>query len=261
MTREQRYRYRMFVRVRDFGAANQELFPETSTGGQAFATVAAAIAAVADHMKKRDIARANAQRVQATTRAAVWQRMKVVAHTARRAVTIEGGANPFKMPSRSSTDVVLARARVFIEEAEGWRDAFVALGLRPTFIDDLRALADRLEAAAGVQINSRPLRRQAQAGIETALVEGFEAIRTLDVVVVNALLDDPVRFAGWQGARRIEGQGTSSPAAVTIPAQATVAAPDDQSSPAMPADALDHTEATHDALVPVQPDDALRRAS
>ena len=57
MTRRQRYRYEMFVRVRDFGRASQDLFPASSTGGQAFGRVIAAVAAIEDHLTKRDLAR------------------------------------------------------------------------------------------------------------------------------------------------------------------------------------------------------------
>ena len=37
MTRRQRFKYEMFVRVRDFGVARAALFPEASKSGQAFA--------------------------------------------------------------------------------------------------------------------------------------------------------------------------------------------------------------------------------
>ena len=49
MTRMEMRRYGMLGRVRDFGQAHRDLFPESSVGGQAFATVAAAVAELSDH--------------------------------------------------------------------------------------------------------------------------------------------------------------------------------------------------------------------
>ena len=46
MTKEQRFKYQMFVRVRDFGVVHAALFPEASKGGQAFARVSKAVAEV-----------------------------------------------------------------------------------------------------------------------------------------------------------------------------------------------------------------------
>ncbi len=43
-------RYEMLVRVRDFGSAQSDLFPASTLGGQAFATVAASVAAVSQHV-------------------------------------------------------------------------------------------------------------------------------------------------------------------------------------------------------------------
>jgi hypothetical protein len=50
----------------------------------------------------------------------------------------------------------------------------------------------------------------------------------------TTLRNDPVHFAGWQGARRIEGVGT--PHAVTLPAVPEAPAPAEQpEAPATPA--------------------------
>ena len=62
MTRQQRFKYEMFVRVRDFGAAHAALFPEASKGGQAFARVLAAVAALDEQQKQLGEVRARARR-------------------------------------------------------------------------------------------------------------------------------------------------------------------------------------------------------
>ena len=50
MTKSQKARHEMFVRVRDFGAAHTQLFPESSTGGKSFQQVTAAVAAIDAHL-------------------------------------------------------------------------------------------------------------------------------------------------------------------------------------------------------------------
>lgn len=205
MTKDQRFRYEMFVRVRDFGMTNRALFPEASTGRAMFDTVSSSVAEIEEQLTKRDLARAESQRVKVTTRRAVTESMKAIAHTARR--VMRGGAevNPFRMPGRKSSSAVLSKARMFIEQASLRQDEFIRFGLPSTFVSDLRQNVERLEQAVTVRLNSRASRRRAQSGIETALARGFAAILDLDAIVANTLRLDPLRLAEWRGARHVQG--------------------------------------------------------
>jgi hypothetical protein len=210
MKKPERYRYEMLVRVRDFGTANRDVFPESSTGGQAFAQVAAAVSAVEDALTKRDLARVEARRVKAATRASVYEYMKTLALTARHAMKDEPFLNPFVMPSQKTTEALLSKARAFVGEARSRETAFVTLGLPPGFISEFSALVDHLHTAVEVKNSGRALRTKAQGGVEHALDLGAEAVKTLDVLVPNVLRSDPVRLAHWRGARRLEGVHSSS---------------------------------------------------
>jgi len=218
MTKEQRYRYEMFVRVRDYGTAHHDLFPESSAGGESFAQVAAAVARIDEHLTSRVIARADARRVKATTRAAVFDGMKAMALAARRVTRPEPGESPFRMPQRRSLTAELSTARAFISEAGQRQDQFARFGLPPAFISEFGMLVDQLQEAVDTRLSSKTVRRQAQAGIETLLAGGLEVIRDLDAIVTIATRQDPIRFAAWRAARRIEGQGTTRFAKVTLPA-------------------------------------------
>ena len=225
MKKQQRYRYEMFVRVRDFGAANGSLFPESSTGSQSFARVAAAVAEIEGQLSSRVVARAEARKVKASTRATVLQSMRTVAATGRRAARRETVGDVFRLPRRRTDKALVSTARVFIEEARRREAEFVRLGLPPTFFTDFQSVMNDLDQAVNARNNSAHLRRKAQAGIETALTMGLDDIGELDVVVPNVLRDDPVRLAQWRRARHIDGQGSSSPATAK-PSQATqIAAP------------------------------------
>jgi hypothetical protein len=61
----------VFVRVRDFGAAHAALFPEATTGGQAFARVVAATAGIEQRLTDHVLGRAEARGFR-PPRAARW---------------------------------------------------------------------------------------------------------------------------------------------------------------------------------------------
>jgi hypothetical protein len=200
----------MFVRVRDFGQANRDLIPESSTGGQLFGRVAAAVTAIEEHQTKRDLARGETRRVKATTYAAVFDYMKILAHTARRATLDESVRNPFVLPRRRTMSAMLSKARLFIDEAKSREGKFVNLGLASTFVSEFSMLVEQLHDAVETRNTARAHREKAQAGIERALADGFEAIRNLDVLVPNTLRADAVRLGHWRGARHLDGMASSS---------------------------------------------------
>ena len=103
MTRQQRFKYEMFVRVRDFGAAHAALFPEASKGGQAFARVLAAVAALDEQQQAHLLGLAEARRIKAATRDAVNDYMKTIAAAAIRTRT--------RMPARGIAAIVEASFR------------------------------------------------------------------------------------------------------------------------------------------------------
>lgn len=222
MKKTQRVRYEMFVRVRDFGAANGALFPESSAGGQSFVRVAAVVAAVDGHVASRVVARAEARKVKATARAAVLEKMRIMAATGRRASRQEAFAHAFRMPRRGADKVLVGTARAFAAEARKREAEFVRLGLPSTFISEFESLVDSIDQAVNVRNSSSHLRRKHQAGIEAALKEGAAELAELDVVVPNVLRENPVLLAQWRRARHIAGMGAPAPVKVPAPVIAPV---------------------------------------
>jgi hypothetical protein len=266
VTRAQRFRYEMFVRVRDFGAAHMTLFPETSRIGQAFARVAGEVAAIEEHRKDHVVGTAEARRVKATTRAAVFDYMKTIALAARRVTRPDVKENPFRVPSRRNLELELATARAFIEQAEQRHDEFVAFGLPATFLSDFTTLVDNLQQAVDGRLGSRALRRKASAGTRSAIARASEVIRDLDALLAIALHQDPDTFAAWSAARRIEGLASASRtvrnAASTLAALPETTAtgpvaeparePTTQAPPSAPSEALVTTESAPTPVPPLQ---------
>lgn len=114
MTRQQRFKYEMFVRVRDFGAAHAALFPEASKGGQAFARVLAAVAALDEQQQAHLLGLAEARRIKAATRDAVFDYMKTIAAAARRFTQRDPAESPFVLPRKRRVGTELVTARRFM---------------------------------------------------------------------------------------------------------------------------------------------------
>lgn len=228
MDKNHRYKYEMLGRTRDYGKARRELFPESSTGGKLFARVAAAVAAVDAHLKDRVLGRAEARRVKAATRSAVYKYMKTLAQAARRIGREEAEVNPFRLPRSRTLTTELATARAFLEAAAARQEQFQYFALPATFISDFSALVDDLQRLVDLRQNSKTVRGSAQAGIRESIADGLDAVHDLDVVVGVVTEQDPVAWAAWRSARRIEGQRsgpsrsrsggtTDEPAEVSVP--------------------------------------------
>ena len=95
-----------------------------------------------------------------------------------------------------------------------------------------------------MRLSSKTVRRKAMAGISTALAEGLDAARDLDLIVAIATRQsDPTTFAAWTTARRIEGQG-AGPAkpAVTPATPEPLASPTPLAAPAPPVPSMSELE-------------------
>ena len=113
MTRLQRFKYQMFVRVRDFGTAHAALVPEGSKGGQALARVTSAVAEIEERLKNHVLGRAEARRVKAATRAAVFEYLKTIAAAARRVTQPEPGVSDLPVDEvRSHAGVAFGQLHV-----------------------------------------------------------------------------------------------------------------------------------------------------
>ena len=88
-----------------------------------------------------------------------------------------------------------------------------------------KATIDAFEASLTDRRAGRYGVSAAHASIKAALAEGFDAIRTLDVVVANSLKGDPALMPAWLRCRRIvTPEAASSTPAPAVPASATDAA-------------------------------------
>lgn len=237
MTRTDRIRYEMLLRVRDFGNTHKELFPEPLSGHQAFATVARVIDEIDAHVTARAIAAGETRKDQAARRQVILARMQSIARTSRRVTQASGALMRLRMPRKQADTALVADARLFLTRAEACHDQFVSLGLPASCLTDLRAALDAFEAAMTDRRLGRAGVASAQAAIEASLTEGSNAARTLDVVVANTVNDDPALLAAWERDRRLvtgrsKHDAPEPPAPATTPA--STATPPDAAPPVDP---------------------------
>jgi hypothetical protein len=110
------------------------------------------------------------------------------------------------MPKRRSDVAIITSARAFLREAEPHQDQLVNLGLPSTCLTELRATTDAFDEALKEARAGRSGVAAAQAAIRTALADGLNAARLLDIVVPNSI-DDAVSLAAWHRDRKvIEGK-------------------------------------------------------
>ena len=146
MNRYETVRYEMFLRVRNYGVAQRDRFPEASPAGQAFATVSQAVADIEAQTTARLTAAADARKAKSRTQMDLRAKMKAIARTARGlALTDEAWVKRLQMPTRRTDKALLDSARFFLQEAEPHTERLALMGLPATVLADVRALVDALE--------------------------------------------------------------------------------------------------------------------
>jgi hypothetical protein len=205
MTGREARRYAMLVRVRDFGAAHRDRFPDSSVGAEAFAAIAAAVSRLEAHHRVR-ISGSRPATAKRLARQALLARLHIISRTAR-AIAIDRPEfdDRFRLPERRPRDqVLLVAGQVFLETAEACAADFVAYGLPVGFVEELKQLVDGFEQAMRECDEGRGKRAASRSGMERGFSSGLTAVRKLDVIVNNQFAGDEDTLAGWTRHRRID---------------------------------------------------------
>lgn len=227
MTKKERVRYEALQRAKDFGIKHQERFPEASKAGQMFAKVAQVVAEIDAQILARLQAARDGRKGKAAARARMTEWMRAIARTARDVVRKRPGGNvTFTLPRRTSEVSVVSAARLFLRDATPISDELTALGLPGNWQSEFGGAIDAFEEQIRGRRSGREGVTTARTGIRASLNEGFDALRTLDVVVVNTLKDDEALLAGWQRSRRVVDGGPKADADAISPPTATTARTD-----------------------------------
>ena len=149
MHHNDRRRYEMLVRVRDFGTTYGQLFPGSTLAPRAFAAVSTAV----DDIQAGDVAETTASVAARATRKqeakrALQERVLLIARTAQVLPDTESAFKAYFTPQSMRTDQrLLATARQYAQRVEPVAAQFVAHGMPDTVVTDLNVLITRFETA------------------------------------------------------------------------------------------------------------------
>jgi hypothetical protein len=137
-----------------------------------------------------------------------------------------GVREQFRMPRNGSYANLAATARAFVLNATPLSQVFIDRGRPATFLEDLTAAVTAFEAARTRRQEGRQGQVGSTAAMEIAGRKGVAYMRELDAILSPIYEPDPLVFAAWKTAIRIERspqpkeEGAAQPASL-----APVAAP------------------------------------
>jgi hypothetical protein len=199
------HRYRMLVRVREFGVAHRDLFPAGGPAGQLLAAFSKAVDQLSTYITEQDAGRGASREgamSKAGARDALNGALDAIARTAR-ALDTPGLGGKFRLPSVRNDHELATAARRFQEGAAALKAQFVSHGLPKSFLTDLQAALDAFERATQDRLAAIETSAAAAAGIGTAMDLALAALTRLDAIVANTLRGEPTMLAAWTTARRV----------------------------------------------------------
>ena len=195
------------VRVQRFLDDNAAAFGPVNTSGarQALDAAAQQLTASAVAQREHAIGSTGETGKQRALRLALrTQFLRPIAKVASAELTEVPEFSSMRLPSKDLRgSALVTAAHVMANAAEPYKETFVGAGLRPDFLDGLRALAGELDASLGGRMDHVIARRASTIALRTQTSSGRAALRLLDAAVAQQIPDDQQLLAEWQAARRI----------------------------------------------------------
>jgi len=206
MTDEERNYYNTFVRIRDFGTANNDVINNNAAALSNFALVAAGVdaieasgevqssGAIGQGVVRKDFALADLR-----------DSMRAINRTSRAlAVDNPALAELFRMPHNNNEQQTLAAARAFLTGATPLRQQFVDYGLAADFLAELEADIDVYEQAITEKNTALDEGVGSTANIGATVKETLQAVRRLRGIVPNLFAGNFAKLAEWRSASHVE---------------------------------------------------------
>lgn len=117
----------------------------------------------------------------------------------------------FRLPRTRSYPALVAFTRACINTVASHENAFVELGMPPTFLDDLRSQLAAFEGATERKISGKLKQVGGTSAMAEHAARGLAAAQALDACMQSLYRQDEVTLAIWKHARHIERATASSP--------------------------------------------------
>jgi len=200
-------RYEMLVRISAFGAAHADVFPATSGGGKLFAALNTIVGALGTNVVAQAGSKSAARQGASSKDAASDHLRDLLLTLARTAKVVTAGTpglgEKFRVPKTHSEQRLVAAARAMVQDATPFADAIVSHNLPATFLADVTAAIDALQASIQSHASAKEARAAAGAGITQQLAAARVIAEQLDAIVPNQLGADEAALAEWKSARRV----------------------------------------------------------
>jgi hypothetical protein len=194
-------------RVHEFVVVHNASFPAGSRAAELIAAHSSVITAAEQQAGKQAAANLDWQEATEQKNAAInslLAEMRVINRVARSIdKQFPGIGDQFRMP-RNSDQNVINHARGFIESATPIATEFTNRGLPASFLTDLQAAIDAVEAAESHQSIALANKTASTANLDAALKQERDIVRELNAIVRSVFRNDPGTLAAWESASSIE---------------------------------------------------------
>jgi hypothetical protein len=129
-----------------------------------------------------------------------------------------------KLPksTRSAQQLVTA-AGAMGDAASKQADTFIAAGMAPTFLADLKSAVNDVIAAEASKSNTKSSRMGATSALKVNTSQARRVVKQLDALIEPQLANDPALLVKWKATKRFSSAGTAVSVATTDSAQSTAA--------------------------------------
>jgi hypothetical protein len=205
VTNHDRRRYEMLIRVSNFGLTHAPLFPSDSSAHKALAIVAEERGQLETlAVAERTAARSAGAAAKEAARKALVGYLTRAGQTAR-VLALTTPQLDARIELREWPDDVLlmTMAREFAAKAAAHAALFAEHGIALEEIEQRIAAFDR---AVHERAKRREEQVQMRARIDASFARAMQAVKTLDVTVLNHLGTDPVAVAVWKSDRPVRSK-------------------------------------------------------
>lgn len=197
----------MCQRVRALANSRPADFPAGSHRATLVDALKLTITQVEKYAAEQDAAALDHQEATEQKRAAInslLQQLKAISQTARSInEQFPGIADQFRMP-RDSDRSILNRARAYISDATPFATEFIKRDLPATFIADLQAGIDSVEAAETHKSDALANQTAATAALRAALKQLRAIVHELNAIMRNLYRQDSASIAAWESASHVK---------------------------------------------------------
>ena len=207
MTKQQRFRYDMFIRVIQFLQDNAAALTSAIIAAQ-LAILIATVDRLQELLGERETGFSDARfefNDKATARENLRAMLASIAETAHSMVYQFPGIDlKFRMPRNQSDAELLGKARSFLTAATPLEASFLLYDMEAGFVTELETLIDLFEQSLEPPGTAIDAHVEATAETGEKIREGMIAVRIINAPVKNAFRNDVGKLAAWLSASHIE---------------------------------------------------------